>query len=420
MRPLTAKSPRDDRKNSLGSGSLGLRLGAWSRRLLGLSLIALTLGLSALGGLVSAEPYALSHPKAEGVVRVHFIDIGQGDSALIEGPTGKRVLIDSGPSKSGKQLISYLKALKIERLDLMINTHPHSDHIGNAAKLLRSFEVGVVLDSGWLHPIRAYRDLMEAIEETKVPLRIARKGRKIDIGGGASLHILGPEEPLIRNSRSDPNSNSVVFRLSYRGEAALFTGDAEEETESRLMRAPEHLSASLLKVAHHGSRHASSDHFLNAVRPKVAVISCSESNRYGHPAPETLKRLQRHGVQHWVTASQGTLVAETSGEGWSLNGGPQLKRGEEAPSATPSESARDMSAQVVAEAQPSAPQAGLLNINSATAAQLQSLPGIGPALSKRIIKSREEEGPFSSASELSRVRGIGPKTVEKLKALVSF
>ena len=360
------------------------------------------------------DSYALKNPKQEGVVRLHFIDIGQGDSALIEGPTGKRILIDSGPSKSGNALIGYLKALGVDRLDLMINTHPHADHIGNASRVLETFQVGVVLDSGWVHPIKAYRDLLDAVEARKVPLRIARKGRKVDIGGGATLHILAPEDPLIRNSRSDPNSNSIVFRLTYQDEQALFTGDAEEETEARLLRSPEFLPASLLKVAHHGSSHASSDRFLGVVRPQIAVISCSEQNRYGHPAPETLSRLTRRRARPWVTATQGTLIAETSGQGWSLNGGPVMKASTSTTQVSPSPT-REEPAQAVAEG-----ASQLVNVNTATANELQTLPGIGPALAKRLIDARKEGGAFSSAGDLGRVRGIGPKTIEKLRPLIRF
>jgi len=296
----------------------------------------------------------------------------------------------------------------------MINTHPHADHIGNASRVLETFQVGVVLDSGWVHPIRAYRDMLDAVEARKVPLKIARKGRKVDIGGGASLHILAPEDPLIRNSRSDPNSNSIVFRLTYKGEQALFTGDAEEETEARLLRSPESLPASLLKVAHHGSAHASSDRFLGVVRPLIAVISCSERNRYGHPAPETLSRLKRRRTQPWVTATQGTLIAETSGQGWSLNGGPVIKASDLVTQVSPSPK-KEAPAQAVAVG-----SAQLVDVNTATASELQALPGIGPALSKRIIEARKEGGAFSSADDLGRVRGIGPKTIEKLRPLVRF
>jgi competence protein ComEC len=309
-------------KERRAQACLGVRLGArLGARLWALLCPALLCwALAPLAGEASAKPsgeatYAAAHPKREGEVRVHFIDIGQGDSALIEGPTGKRVLIDSGPSQSGAALKAYLRAVGATELDMMINTHPHADHIGNAAALIREMTVRLVLDSGFAHPIKPYQDLLDAVEETKTPIRIARRGRSIDIGGGASLELLGPEEPLISGSRSDPNSNSVVFRLTFGGQSALFTGDAEEETEERLLKSPEKLRAGLLKVAHHGSRHASGDHFLDAVSPVAAVISCSERNRYGHPAPETLGRLERRGVRHWVTALGGSVVAETDGRG---------------------------------------------------------------------------------------------------------
>lgn len=385
------------------------------------------IGIFGLGNSVLAQDhqasYAVQNPKKEGIIRVHFIDIGQGDSALIEGPTGKRVLIDSGPSKSGNRLVHYLKALGVERIDLMINTHPHADHIGNATRILKSFQVGLVLDSGWVHPIKAYRDLLDTVEELKIPIKIARKGRIIDIGGGAQIHILGPEDPLIRNSRSDPNSNSIVFRMTYKDEQALFTGDAEEETESRLLRAPEFLRANLLKVAHHGSSHASSDHFLSTVQPVIAVISCSEQNRYGHPAPETLTRLEKRKIEPWVTATKGTLVAETNGHGWSLNGGKVVNSRSKSPQTQQIEAmvtSQQNEATALQVNTEESTKAGLININQASATDLQGLPGIGPALSERILKHRQENGPYQSVDDLRKVKGIGPKTVTKLAPLIRF
>ena len=390
--------------------------------LLALSGAGLGAGLGAAWAKPSGEAtYAAAHPKRAGEVRVHFIDIGQGDSALIEGPTGKRVLIDSGPSQSGAALKAYLRAVGATELDMMINTHPHADHIGNAAALLREMTVRLVLDSGYAHPIKQYRDLLDAVEETKTPIRIARRGRAIDIGGGASLELLGPEEPLISGSRSDPNSNSVVFRLTFGGQSALFTGDAEEETEERLLKTPEKLRAGLLKVAHHGSSHASSDRFLDAVSPAAAVVSCSERNRYGHPAPETLGRLERRAVRHWVTAQRGSLVAETDGRVWRLNG-------EEVGAAAPVKGAAAPVKGEAVKAAPPAPERaappqvadGRVNVNTASEHELNALPGIGPALAKRIVEERAAGGAFSSAGDLRRVRGIGPKTIEKLTPLVRF
>ena len=356
-------------------------------------------------------------PKKSGELRVHFIDIGQGDSALIESPTGKRILVDSGPSRSKKKLDAYLKALKVARVDMLINSHPHADHIGNAAHVLAQYKVKLIMDSGQAHPIRAYRELLSTAERLKIPMKIARKGRTIDIGGGASIQILGPRETLIRGSRSDLNSNSIVFRLSYKDASALFTGDAEEETEESLLREPKSLSASVLKVAHHGSAHASSDRFLEAVNPAYAVVSCSASNRYGHPDPETLHRMNRRGLEPWVTAERGSLVISTSGRRWTLSGegaipssayGGQLKRKKSPKRRRKTRALKDKTTS----------STGLINLNTATISELKTLPRIGPKLAARIIKYRKENGPFSAVDEVTRVKGIGPKTLEKLRPLV--
>lgn len=353
---------------------------------------------------------------------IHFMDIGQGDSALIESPTGKKILIDSGPSKSWKALRTYLDQLKVTEIDLMINTHPHSDHIGNASKIIKKYKVKTILDSGYAHPIRAYRDLLDSVKENKIPLRLGRKGRKIEIGGGAVLEILAPEEPFIRHSRSDPNSNSIVFRVKYKNQAALFTGDAEEETEERLLHQAKSLRADLLKVAHHGSKHASGRAFLNAVKPKHAVISCSESNRYGHPAPETVQALKRVEAKPWVTAVSGTIIAKTEGQNWSIE---TLTMNL---SSTTHKQKITHSTQMVKVESKSISQtpksdahsnAQLINVNTASLEQLKTLPRIGPTLAKRIIEARKQER-FSSPSDLRKVRGIGAKTVEKLSSLIRF
>jgi competence protein ComEC len=197
-------------------------------------------------------------------LKIHFIDIGQGDSALIESPTHKVILIDSGPNKSKKRLFEYLKKRDIKKIDLMINSHPHADHIGNAAAVIRDFKVKTILDSGFNHPIRAYRNLLTQAEESKAKMRLGRKGRVIQIGGGAFIEILSPGDSFLMNSRSDPNANSIVFRLVYKDQSVLFTGDAEEETEDFLLKDPQFLKATVLKVAHHGSRHASSPSFFKS------------------------------------------------------------------------------------------------------------------------------------------------------------
>ena len=357
-------------------------------------------------------------------LEVHFIDIGQGDAALIKSPSGKLILLDSGPSKSWPALSGYLDHIGVKRIDLLINSHPHADHIGNASRVIEHYQVKMVLDPGFAHPIRAYRNLLETIERRKLPLKLARRGRKIEIGGGAFIHLLAPEDPFLQGTRSDPNSNSVIFRLSYHDQSALFTGDAEEETEQRIMGDPRLLRADLLKVAHHGSRHASGRAFLGAVKPKHAVVSCSATNRYGHPAPETLEGLQRVGATTWVTAQQGTIVAKTDGKTWRISASTssQIKTPQAPPPSAISKkpipelpSAGSSTQMTQADSQTS----GRVNINTASESELKTLPRIGPTLARRIIEARKTS-PFTSAEELRRVKGIGAKTAERLEPLITF
>lgn len=355
---------------------------------------------------IPQAPAVFNDDVGQNPLKIHMIDVGQGDALFIESPTGKRVLIDSGPAKARTSLISWLDQKGVTRLDLIINSHPHADHIANTWKVIETRDVGLVLDSGVPHTGRDYEKLLDAVERKGVPFQIARKGRSIDLGGGAKLHVLGPEEPLVKGSRSDINANSVVVRLDYGQVGVLFTGDAETETEHRLLAlGAEELQATILKVAHHGSKHATGADLLGAVNPRVALISCAQDNNYGHPAPATLSRLKAAGVSVFETRLHGTITVATDGKGLRIE---TEKAGAGDPVVVAAEAPEE---EAVAAAR--------LDLNTATREALIELPGIGPATADRILAWRQANGPFKSVEQLGDVPGVGPRTLERLRPLVS-
>lgn len=250
-------------------------------------------------------------PAPGGNLRIYALDVGQGDGLLVISPQGKSVLIDAGPVEAGDEVVEALRNHGIRQIDLMIATHPHADHIGGMKKVFDTFRVKKFLDSGQTYGTATYEKLLREIQDNKTPYIKAVRGQSIEIEPGVKFDVYGPPKPPFSESdigkdRSVQNANSVVLRLSYGTFAMLFTGDAEFETEDQMMKAGANLQANVLKIGHHGSRHATSGKFLTVVAPQFAIISVGEGNDYGHPAQLTMDRLKKANIK--------TLRTDLSGE----------------------------------------------------------------------------------------------------------
>ncbi len=263
----------------------------------------------------STRPSATS--TASKKLEVHFIDVGQGDSILILSPEGRAVLIDAGPRAGGEIVLNLLRGKGIETLDLVVATHAHLDHIGGLERILKTIPTRYYMDPGYPHGSRAYHRLLETLEELEIPVLTGRAGRRVNLGGGSVMEIVAPSEPLHSGTRSDVNSNSIVAHVTHGDVSILLTGDAEKQTE-RYLVTKGNITAQVLKVAHHGSRHSSTNPFLEMVAPEVAVIQVGENNQYGHPTSETLERLESVNARVYRTDVHGTITIVSDGAGYTV------------------------------------------------------------------------------------------------------
>jgi competence protein ComEC len=305
-------------------------------------------------------------PASGGELQIHVLDVGpvNGDSILIISPAGKTVLVDAGDTGKGKILLEALKRYNVQQLDYFIATHPHPDHIGGADEVIKAVKVLNVIDNGLAPDVpeslaaqsktenaaagkkspkkrldksatitKFYDDYKAAVAQSGAQYEKAEPGKKYDIGGGARLTILAPSEPLftkdhMKTGGNVTNANSVVLRLDYGDFSMLLPGDAEEQTEHRMLTKDQTVKTRILKVAHHGSKYATSQDFVNRAKPEVAIISCGEWNRYGHPSQAVLDRLRAANVKLYRTDLQGEISITTRGR----EGDYVIKTGKEAKS----------------------------------------------------------------------------------------
>lgn len=247
-----------------------------------------------------------------------FLDVGQGDAALIRTAEGAAAIVDAGPPEAGARLAAIFRAARLTRVELLVASHPHADHIGGFLELLPALEVGTALDPGYVHGTSTQERYLQLLREARPRTRRARSGERYPLGPRAVFQVLAPGRRLLEGTASDANNNSVVARLQFGAVRFLFTGDLEEAGRARMLA--EHpgdaLRAEVLKVAHHGSRNGTDTRLLRTVRPRYAVLSLGKNNEYGHPHRETLAALRAAGLpaaRVLRTDRHGDVVFSTDG-----------------------------------------------------------------------------------------------------------
>ncbi len=273
-----------------------------------------TSGEAVQSGQEEKAAKALDTSKPEGMLEVHYIDVGQGDATLIKCGS-HAMLIDGGNNNKGTTVQLYLKKQGVESLDYVIGTHPDADHIGGLDVIVYKYNCDTVIMPDYEKDTKTYQELVDVIHDKNMKITYPVVGEQYALGE-AKFTIIAP------NSNSyggNANDYSVAILLEYGKNRFLFTGDAEEASEAEMLTNGIDISADVYKVAHHGSRSASTQEFLNAVHPKYAVISCGEGNSYGHPHAEVLNRLRSMGVEVFRTDEQGSIIASSDGENITWN-----------------------------------------------------------------------------------------------------
>lgn len=249
---------------------------------------------------------------ADNIMRVSFLDVGQGDCEFIE-CGGTNILIDGGEALNADFVLMFLDSRGVKKLDYYIISHPHSDHMGAASKIIDSIDIDkfVTTDFSELNmpTSKVYEKMLESLErKTDTEVITVKAGDSFDVGR-LKLNVLAPFEET-----SDYNNMSIVLRVDYGKTRFLFTGDAEKTIEKQMLKNNSDIQANVLKVGHHGSKTSTGTDFLKAVSPEIAVICCGKGNSYGHPHEETTELLERCSIKYYRTDLNGTVTVLSDGD----------------------------------------------------------------------------------------------------------
>ena len=246
---------------------------------------------------------------------VHFLDVGQGDSIFIQLPNGQIMLIDGGNSGDEGKIISYMDSNSVTSIDYLVVTHPHADHIGGLPSIINSMDIGELYMPRISHNTQTFERLLTAIENNGLEINTAKAGESVIYLPDLQVDIVAP----VKDSYNELNDFSAIIKIVYGNTSFLFMGDAEAAAEGQIAA---DVSADVLKVGHHGSSASTTQDFLNKVAPTYAVISVGSGNTYGHPADQTLSRLNDANVKVYRTDLQGTIVFTSDGNKITVNTDP--------------------------------------------------------------------------------------------------
>lgn len=281
-----------------------------------------------------------------GELKVHFIDVGQADSILIQ-QGSENMLIDAGNNDDEKTLKNYLSNIGVSEFKYVVGTHAHEDHIGSLDYVMNSFKVGKIYFPKATSTTKTFENLAKAVKNKGMQFTVPNVGETFNIGD-AKCTVLAPNG----TSYDDANNYSIVIKLEYGNNSFLFTGDAEDVSEEEMLAKGFDLRADVLKAGHHGSSSSSTDAFLNAVNPKYAVISVGKDNDYGHPHKETLQKFSSKGINVYRTDESGTIVATSDGNNITFSASPSTSN--KAGSAGSSGSKKDSAGSLKADSNSSA------------------------------------------------------------------